>query len=94
VNKKRVQPLKRSIKDIDDLFNDCGGIFDRPAKVNFKEPQRKTPRITIPGVKSPQVLTKKDQERIKKLEAIIKDPGASEAEKETARAKINKIKGV
>jgi hypothetical protein len=93
MKKKRVEPLGRSMKELDDLFTDGGGIFDTAARVAFKEKSKPAPKIKVPGVKGPQVLTDKELARIKKLEALAADPGASEGEKATAREKIRRIKG-
>ena len=84
-----------------------GGIFEEPAKIKFKpRPQPKEGpsledliRRQAAGHQQRTEVNKaiqgdlKKQEKIKKLEALIADPGASEGEKTTARAIIKKLRG-
>lgn len=83
-----------------------GGIFDEPAKVQFKpRPQPKEGpsledliRRQAAGQQRTEVNKvvqgdAKKLARIKKLEALANDPAASEGEKVTARAMIKKLRG-
>lgn len=87
---------KQQRKTWDDFLNGTftsGGIFDEPAQVKFKEPQKPPPKITIPKKEAPkEQLDPATAAKIKKFEAIANDERAPEPERQAARRMIEKFK--
>ena len=78
-----------------------GGIFDEPAKVTFKDPPKKegpsleeliNRQIKQGAAVAGPAMDKKIADRIKKLEALANDPGATAAERHTAREMALKLR--
>lgn len=87
---------KNQRKNFDDFLNGTftsGGIFDEPARVKFKEPQKPPPKITISKKeKLKEQLDPAIAAKLKKFEAIANDERAPEPERQAARQMIEKFK--
>lgn len=101
--------MRRRDKSLEDFLNGTftgGGIFDEPLKVKLgkldagpsfdfilkqilgEDRKDNVKETTAVG------LTAKKKETIKKLEALAADPGATEGERNSARAAIQRVRGV
>lgn len=73
------------------------GTHRQPRKPNYKQQQKvnldKFAGGTGPKKPPTPQISAKDQERIKKLEAIVNDGAAYEGERQQAQAAINRIRG-
>lgn len=86
---------KKQRKTWDDFLGGTftsGGIFDEPAQVKFKEPQKPPPKMPVPKKETHRpTLDPTIAVKIKKLEAVINDTRAPEPERNTARQLKEKI---